>query len=147
MVSLVRNKSRAGDARSPRERPLVLVTEDHEDTRLLFRTLLGMRGYAVVEAADGEEAVLLAETALPDLILMDGSLPRLDGIEAARRIRRSVRAGRVPIVFVSGHAEPSFRAVAGEAGCDEYLVKPLDWEHLGRVLERYLGGADGDRGA
>jgi two-component system, sensor histidine kinase and response regulator len=73
------------------------------------------------------------------LILMDASLPRLDGLGAARRIRQLEGAGRVPIVFVSGHAEPAFRAVAREAGCDDYLVKPLDFDQLGGILDRHLG--------
>ncbi|HYE16321.1 MAG TPA: response regulator, partial [Pyrinomonadaceae bacterium] len=116
--------------------PLVLVADDDDDTRTLFSIMLGMRGCAVIEAADGEEAVRLAESAGPDLIIMDGSLPRLDGFAAARRIRK-MRS--VPIVFVSGHAEPSFLALAREAGCDEYLVKPPSLDHLGRVLQQYLG--------
>jgi DNA-binding response OmpR family regulator len=129
-------QDRAG---APRTRPLVLITDDHEDTRLMLSVVLKMRGYAVIEAADGEQAVRLAESAGPDLILMDGSLPLVDGLAATRRIRRAGRAGRVPIVFVSGHAEPAYRVVAVEAGCDEYLVKPLDMEQLGGVLEKYLG--------
>lgn len=124
-------------------RPLVLVTEDHGDTRLLLCTVLNLRGCAVIEAADGEEAVRLAESARPDLILLDGSMPRLDGFGAARRIRQLRRGGRVPIVFISGHAEPAFRAGAREAGCDEYLVKPLDLGELSGVLERFLGGRGG----
>lgn len=120
-----------------RARPLVLVTEDDEDVRLLFCTALALRGYAVIEAGDGEEAVRLAESARPDLILMDGTLPRLDGIGASRRIRQL--GGAVPIVFISGHAEQDFRDVAREAGCNEYLVKPLNLEHLGGVLEKFLG--------
>lgn len=126
--------------RAPAARPLVLVTDDHQDTRDLFRTVLRLGGYAVIEAADGEEAVRQAERARPDLILLDGSLPLLDGLGAARRIRQLRRGGRVPIVFITGHAEPAYRAVAREAGCDEYLVKPLDLEQLRGVLERYLGG-------
>jgi CheY-like chemotaxis protein len=122
-----------------RARPLVLVTDDHEDTRFLLSTILEMRGCAVIEAVDGEEAVRLAECACPDLILMDAGLPRLDGLSATRRIRQLGRTGRVPIVFVSGHAEPAFRVVAREAGCDEYLVKPLDMEQFGGVVDKYLG--------
>lgn len=125
--------------RAQRPRPLVLVTDDHKDTRLLLSTILGLRGYAVIEAVDGEEAVRLAQSAGPDLILMDASLPGVDGITATRRIRQMWQTCRVPIVFVSGHAEPAFRVVAREAGCDEYLVKPLDMEELGGVLEKYLG--------
>jgi two-component system KDP operon response regulator KdpE len=132
----VRNHRDAQTAR--RTRPLVLVSEDDADTRFLFRTILSLRGYAVVEAADGEESVKLAESAHPDLILMDGGLPRLDGLAATRRIRQLDERRRVPIVFISGHAEPSFDAAAREAGCDEYLVKPLDFDKFRVVLERYL---------
>jgi CheY-like chemotaxis protein len=122
-----------------RGNPLVLITEDDEDTRLLFRITLGRRGYAVIEAADGENAVLLAESACPDVVLMDGSLPRLDGLGATRRIRQLGQKGMMPIIFISGHAEPAFRAVAREAGCDEYLVKPVCFDQLDRVIEKYLG--------
>lgn len=125
--------------RTPRVQPLVLVTEDDEDTRFLYRTILGMLGCDVIEAGDGEEAVMLAESAQPDLILMDGSLPRLDGIAATRRIRQLGADRRVPIVFVSGHAEPHFYAVAREAGCDEYLVKPFNFAQLDGLLEKHLG--------
>lgn len=123
----------------PRARPLVLVTDDDENTRSLFTTMLEISGYSVIEAEDGEQAVRLAESAQPDLILMDGRLPRLDGFAATRRIRELGRAGRVPIVFVSGHAEPAFHALAREAGCDEYLVKPFSLNQLGDLLEKYLG--------
>ena len=126
-------------AYASRQQPLVLVTDDHEDTRLLFRTLLGMRGYAVIEAADGEEAVQLAESASPDLILMDGTLPRLDGLSATRLIRKLGKGRKTPIVFVCGRAEPNFRAIALDAGCDEFLVKPLDFELLGAILDKHLG--------
>jgi CheY-like chemotaxis protein len=129
-----------GAQRAPRTRPLVLVTDDHEDTRSLISTILELCGCAVIEASDGEEAVRLAESATPDLILMDAGLPRVDGIDATRRIRRMGQTGRVPIVFVSGHAEPSYRVVALEAGCDEYLVKPFRMKQLRGVLEKYLGG-------
>jgi CheY-like chemotaxis protein len=126
-------------ATGARDAPLVLVADDDENTRFLFSTMLGMSGYAVIEAENGEQAVHLAESARPDLILMDGSLPRLDGLAATRRIRRLESICRVPIVFVSGHAGPSFIALAREAGCDEYLVKPFDLDELDGLLEKYLG--------
>jgi CheY-like chemotaxis protein len=124
------------DARHAPARPLVLVADD-PDTRLLFRTVLEMRGYCVIEAADGEETVSAAVSARPDLILMDGSLPRLSGIEAARQIRRCGHIGHVPIVFISGHAGAPFIEQAHEAGCDEYFVKPFDLVQLKDVLEKY----------
>ena len=131
------NLQQITDARDARARPLVLVADDDFDTRLLFRTVLEMRGYCVIEAADGEETVGAAQSVRPDLILMDGSLPRLSGLEAARQIRRSEHIGHVPIVFISGHAGAVFIAQAREAGCDEYFVKPFDLVQLEDVLEKY----------
>lgn len=118
---------------------LVLVAEDHDDTRLLFRTVLEVRGYRVVEAADGEEAVRVAESVRPDLILLDGNLPRLSGVDATRRIRASAHIAHVPILFISGYAGDNFLALAREAGCDEYLVKPIDFGRLEELLEKYRG--------
>ena len=107
----------------------------------MLRTILERRGLAVVEAGDGEEAVSVAERETPDLILMDGSLPRLDGISATRRMRASASLSGVPIVFLSGHAGPREQVAAREAGCDDYLVKPLDLKRFYRVLEQLLPGA------
>jgi len=114
--------------------PVILVADDDEDTRVMFRTMLQLQGYRVIEAPNGETTVQIAESARPDLILMDGSLPGLDGFDATRRIRA---LSRVPIVFVSGHAETRFVARAREAGCDEYLVKPIDLDQLGEVIKKY----------
>lgn len=121
-------------------KPLVLVVEDHDDTRLMLMYLLERRGCRVALAEDGETAVRVAEQTRPDLILMDAGLPRMDGLAAARRIRKTPALARVPIVFLSGHAQPSFRAVALETGGNDYLIKPFEVEQLERVLERHLGG-------
>ena len=127
--------------------PLVMVAEDHEDTRFMLRTILEGRGLAVVEAGDGEEAVSLAERETPDLILMDGSLPRLDGISAMRRMRGLTSLSGVPIVFLSGHAGPQQQLAAREAGCDDYIVKPFSLDRLDQVLERLLPKSGGDAAA
>lgn len=124
----------------------VLVAEDHEDTRCLLRTILERRGYTVVEAGDGFEALEAAERERPDLILMDGGLPRLDGIAATRRLRRLPALSRVPIVFLSGHAGPQAVSEALEAGCDEYVVKPFEIARLDTVLTRHLRGRVGRHG-
>ena len=116
----------------------MLVAEDHEDTRFLLRTLLEQRGLAVVEASDGEEAVYLAARECPDLILMDGGLPRLDGIAATRRMRGLASLSGVPIVFLSGHAGPQHQLAARAAGCDEYVVKPFEVARLDNILNRLL---------
>jgi CheY-like chemotaxis protein len=88
MVTSLNNLRETTEARRVSAQPLVLVADDDPDTRLLFRTVLEIRGYCVTEAADGEEIVRAAESARPDLILMDGSLPRQSGFDAARQIRR-----------------------------------------------------------
>ncbi|MGB8507487.1 MAG: response regulator [Pyrinomonadaceae bacterium] len=120
-------------------KPLVLVVEDHEDTRFMLRYLMEARGCRVAEATDGEQAVHLAANLHPDLILMDTSLPLLSGLNATSRIRELATLNDVPIVFLSGHAQPESRAAALAKGGDEYLVKPLKLGDLDRVVERHLG--------
>jgi len=117
-------------------RPRVLVAENHDDTREMLRVVLERGGCDVLEAADGEEAVRLAESAQPDLVLLDRSLPRLDGLAVLRRVRE--RAVRVPVIFLSGHAEPLARSAAFEAGCDDYLVKPVGLDRLTSVVAHHL---------
>lgn len=119
-------------------RRCVLIAEDHDDTRLMLRIALECGGFDVLEAADGEEAVRLAETARPDLVLLDRCLPRLDGLDVARRVRAGEQAVRVPIIFLSGHAEAVARSAAFEAGCDDYLVKPIGLDRLALVVARHL---------
>lgn len=128
---------------APSALPLVLVAEDHEDTRFLLRYLIEACGCRVAEAADGEEAVRLAEAMCPDLVVMDVSLPRLDGLAATRRMRGLEALRAVPIVFLSGHAQPDFRAAALATGGDDYLVKPLNVGELELAVERYIGKAEG----
>lgn len=117
----------------------MLVVEDHEDTRFMLMYLLERRGCRVELAEDGEAAVRLAEQTQPDLILMDAGLPRMDGLAATRRIRKTPALACVPVVFLSGHAEAPFRAAALETGGDDYLIKPFEIDQLERVLERHLG--------
>lgn len=116
----------------------MLVVEDHEDSRLMLRTLLEFYGANVVEAENGEMAIALAANMHLDLILMDGSLPLLDGLETTRRIRKLASMRNVPIVFVSGHAQPAAQARAFAAGCTDYLVKPIDIGAWDKMLERHL---------
>ncbi|HYY95981.1 MAG TPA: response regulator [Pyrinomonadaceae bacterium] len=145
MDNLLRRPNDRTDAFPARRRaacakPLVLVVEDHDDTRLMLKYLLERRGCRVALAADGETAFHVAEQTLPDLILMNAGLPRVDGLEATRRIRKTSALACVPVVFLSGHAEAPFRAAALETGGNDYLIKPFEVEQLERVLERHLGG-------
>jgi len=121
------------------EKKLFLVVEDFEDSRFMMRRLLEMAGYRVLEASDGEQAIKMALEQRPALILMDLSLPKLDGLAATREIRKQKNLRKVPIVAVSAHDSPQTRAEALAAGCNEYVTKPIDFDDLNAVLERYLG--------
>ena len=118
--------------------PTVMVVEDFEDNRFMMRRLLEMSGYRVLEAVNGEEAVELAYRERPQLILMDLSLPQLDGLAATRRIRQYPDMKDVPIVAVSAHDTADFHADALAAGCNDYVTKPIDFDQLEALLSRLL---------
>ncbi|MCA1631921.1 MAG: response regulator [Acidobacteria bacterium] len=119
---------------------LILVAEDNDDNRFLMKTLLEMRGYRVVEASNGQEAVELAASAKPDLILMDLKMPVLNGLAATRAIRQHAKAAvrRVPIVALSAYDPEQHRTVAMAAGCDDYVLKPVDYDRLETTIETLL---------
>jgi two-component system, cell cycle response regulator DivK len=121
-------------------RPLILVVDDHEDSRFLIRYLLEQRGCCVVGAADGLEAVETAHSSHPDLILMDVGLPVLDGLSATRRIREDTELRGVAVVAVSGYASSEDQARALEAGFDGYITKPINFDELYDTLSRLLPG-------
>ena len=116
--------------------PVVLVVEDFEDNRFMMRRLLEMSGYRVVEAVNGRQAVEMAQEERPDIILMDLSLPMLDGLAATRQIRAYEGLGKIPIVAVSAHDSADFHAEALAAGCNEYVTKPIDFDQLVQLLSR-----------
>ena len=116
----------------------VLVVEDGEDTRYLMRLELERLGYLVIEAEDGEKAVEVALHDRPDIILMDLSLPVMDGFAAAEQIRASDGLQRVPIIAVTAHQETDFRAGAKAAGFDAYVTKPIDIKWLSELIEGLL---------
>ena len=116
----------------------VMVVEDFEDNRFMMRRLLEMSGYRVLEAINGEEAVEVARRERPSLILMDLSLPLLDGLAATRRIRQVEELRQVPIVAVSAHDTADFHADALAAGCNDYVTKPIDFDQLEALLSRLL---------
>jgi CheY-like chemotaxis protein len=118
--------------------PTILLVEDYQETRTMLRTWLEKRGYRLVEAADGQEAVDLAPLAHPDLILMDLRLPELNGIAATRRLRENAGLRNVPVVALSALDPAMFREAALSVGCVEYLTKPIDLDQLESVLVRLL---------
>jgi CheY-like chemotaxis protein len=116
----------------------VLLVEDTEDNRFMMRRLLEMSSFDVVEAVNGEEAVHLAEAEHPDIILMDLSLPIIDGLGATRRIRELPGLGETPIIAVSAHDTEDFHHDALAAGCDAYITKPIDFAELEEIVIRLL---------
>jgi CheY-like chemotaxis protein len=116
----------------------VLLVEDHADEQFLYARYFLARGFRVQTAGDGETAVRRAVASPPDVIVMDLSLPRLDGWEATRQLKRDARTAHVPIVACTGHAFGSAVERAIEVGCDAYVVKPCLPEDLMRVVEDVL---------
>src|SRR6266496_3741192 len=108
----------------------ILVVDDFEDTRLLLRTWLERKGFRVVEAEDGVEAVARAEEENPDLIIMDMEMPLLDGLAATRKIRKVAALETVPVVAVSAYGADQFREQALAAGCNEYVSTPFEPKEL-----------------
>jgi two-component system phosphate regulon response regulator PhoB len=127
--------SATADALDSAKMPLVLIVDDHADTRDLFRYVVEKRGCSVIEAADGGEAVRLAESRRPDLILMDTKLPDFDGLEATRQIRQTQT---VPIIILSAQAQAHCRGEALDAGANDYFVKPVKLNDLELVIEDHL---------
>ena len=117
----------------------ILLVEDTEDNRFMMRRLLEMSGYEVVEATNGEEAVRLAESERPQIILMDLSLPVIDGLAATRAIRKLDGLAETPIVAVSAHDTSDFQSEALAAGCNSYITKPICFSQLEALIARLLG--------
>ena len=119
-------------------RPRVLVVEDFADTRSMLRQVLELKGYRVVEAANGWEAVETARRERPRLILLDLNLPVLDGITVADILRGDEELQEVMIVAMTAYDSADSRADAADAGCNEYLAKPIDVAQLEKLLIRLL---------
>lgn len=115
----------------------ILVVEDYDDTRELMCFLLEREGYRVLEAQDGAKAFETVKRELPDLILMDLSLPVLDGITATKLIKANQAISDIPIVSVTAHDE-DHRRLAIAAGCCETIGKPVEFENLKAVIHKYL---------
>ncbi|MDQ3668129.1 MAG: response regulator [Acidobacteriota bacterium] len=116
----------------------ILVVDDFDDTRLLLKTWLERKGFKVVEAENGNQAVATAQQVRPDLIIMDIEMPELDGLAATRRIRSLKELDDVPIVAVSAYGAQQFRANALAAGCSEYVSTPFEPDDLEKVIRSFL---------
>jgi len=116
----------------------ILVAEDNCDSREMMKVLLRSKGYGVIEAADGLQAVEVALAKLPDLILLDLQLPLLDGLRVTRNLRQHPKLKAAPIVVISGYDQDSHRQSSFDAGCNEYLLKPIDFERLEKILNTFV---------
>lgn len=116
----------------------VLIVEDAEDSRYLMRLELEQLGYRVIEAENGEKAVELALQERPDIILMDLTLPVLDGLAATAKIRSHAEMRNVPIIAVTAHLETDFRNGAKASGFDAYVTKPIDIAWLSELIKGLL---------
>lgn len=118
----------------------ILLVEDNEMNRDMLSRRLERRGYQVIVAVDGEEGVARARSEAPDLILMDMSLPVLDGWEATRQLKAAPETKSIPVVALTAHAMAGDRDRALEAGCDDFDIKPIDFPRLLSKVEALLGG-------
>ncbi|HZS09936.1 MAG TPA: response regulator [Blastocatellia bacterium] len=120
----------------------ILVVDDNDDIREMLAVLLDMQGYKVVVASDGEEAVSVATREEPDVILMDVMMPKLDGLEAARRINQNPKLNRVPIIGLSAFSDPlTENGQSNSFSWTAYLRKPIDVDELERLLIKTLRNA------
>jgi len=119
----------------------ILLVEDNEMNRDMLSRRLMRNGYEVVLAVDGEQAVSVANADLPDLVLMDMSLPVIDGWEATRRIKSAAATAHIPVIALTAHAMAGDREKAIAAGCDDYDTKPIELERLIGKIEALLGRA------
>ena len=121
----------------------ILIVEDHEMNRDMLSRRLARRGYQVALAVDGEEGVAAAKSEMPDLILMDISLPVMDGLEATRRLKADAATRAIPVIGLTAHAMAGDRERVVAAGCDDYDTKPVDLPRLLQKIEALLDSSGG----
>jgi CheY-like chemotaxis protein len=132
----------ADDTKPNGRQRTILIVDDFDDTRLLLRTWLKKKGYRIVEAENGNQAVSQAESQRPDLIIMDVEMPELDGLSATRKIRALPHAQTLPIVAVSAYGADQFRNEALAAGCNEYVSTPFEPDVLEKLIRALLRETD-----
>ncbi|HEV2721678.1 MAG TPA: response regulator [Thermoanaerobaculia bacterium] len=123
-------------------RKKILLVDDSKTILLQERMILGNGTWELVTAVDGEEAVERARAELPDLILMDVVMPRMNGFDACRRLRSGADTARIPVIMVTTRGEMESVVAGYESGCTDYVIKPIDAQELLVKVECYLGGGD-----
>lgn len=126
--------------------PLILVVDDFEDNRVMYVEYLQFHGFRVAEAVNGEEALQRANELMPMIVVMDLSLPVMDGWEATRRLKASARTKHIVVIALTGHAEPAHAKKARDAGCDDFVAKPCLPEQLVAKVREHVAKATKDAG-
>ena len=127
------------DVRASRDRPLVLIVEDQSDLRQLYVQALTMSGFTVIEAGNGADAIAHTSEHFPDVVIMDLSLPVMDGWEATRRLKGDARTQRIPVVALTAHDGSGELQRATRAGCDWFVPKPCQPHDLIEEVRRVIG--------
>jgi len=118
--------------------PKILIVEDNEASRDMLARRLGRKGFAVITAADGEQGYSLARAESPDVILMDISLPGMDGWQVIELLKSETATREIPLIILTAHALVNDRARADEIGCNDYFAKPVDLKQLLVTIDRLL---------
>lgn len=143
MHSAIRKSNVNVQTAEAKQGPLVLAIEDSVDMLDFLKKILNQQGYRFIGAIDGLEGLELARKRRPDLILMDLSLPHLDGLEATRRLKADPELKHIPVIAVTAHARPADAVLARQAGCDDYIAKPYSLRDLLSLVRRYAPAKTG----
>ncbi|HEU0302616.1 MAG TPA: response regulator [Longimicrobium sp.] len=126
---------------------MILLVEDNPDNQEMYRLILAHHGYAVLQAWDGEAGLRMARDHRPELILMDLTMPLVDGLEATRRLKADPATAAIPVIALTAQVEPETRAAAAAAGCVSFLPKPAPPRQVAAEVERVLAARPQPRGA
>ncbi len=137
MTAPLTETRRRGDLNDP-DTPRVLIAEDDPHSRWALSTLMKRLGFHCQVASDGEEVLRLVEEFRPHVILMDLMMPRLDGVEATRRLKADARTRDIPVLVMTGNIAPTYQQLARSAGCDDLMPKPLVLRDLLERLDRFV---------
>jgi two-component system cell cycle response regulator DivK len=116
----------------------ILIAEDLDENRIALKLMLKLAGFEPLEACDGEQAIEIARRERPDLVLMDISLPIIDGLQATRELRADAELRQLPIIIVSAYDNPETRDEACASGGTDYISKPIEFDQLKEMIEMYL---------
>lgn len=118
--------------------PRILIAEDLDENRIALKLMLKLAGFDPLEACDGKQAIEIVRSEKPDLVLMDISLPIIDGLQATRSLRADAGLGQLPIIIVSAYDNPETRDEAQASGGTDYISKPIEFDHLKEMIMKYL---------